>query len=79
MVTRDAELIHRAAGIFDDVRGDAYPKARKSSHSGAQAGTSCVELATTPHGVSVRDTTNRAGFTLSIPAGAWTRFLATLR
>jgi hypothetical protein len=28
MVTRDAELIQRAAGIFDDVRGDAYPRAR---------------------------------------------------
>jgi transcriptional regulator with XRE-family HTH domain len=28
MVTRDAELVQRAAGIFDDVRGDAYPRAR---------------------------------------------------
>jgi transcriptional regulator with XRE-family HTH domain len=26
MVTRDTELIQRAASIFDDVRGDAYPK-----------------------------------------------------
>lgn len=52
---------------------------RKSSHSGAQAGTSCVELATTPQGVAVRDTTDRGGFTLSVPAGAWTAFLTTLR
>jgi hypothetical protein len=52
---------------------------RKSSHSGAQAGTSCVELATAPQGVAVRDTTDRAGFTLSVPAGAWTAFLAALR
>jgi hypothetical protein len=52
---------------------------RKSSHSGAQAGTSCVELATAPQGVAVRDTTDRDGFTLSMPAGAWTEFLATLR
>jgi hypothetical protein len=52
---------------------------RKSSHSGAQAGTSCVELATTQQGVTVRDTTDRDGFTLSVPAGAWTAFLVTLR
>jgi hypothetical protein len=52
---------------------------RKSSYSGAQAGTSCVELATASQGVAVRDTTDRAGFTLSVPADAWTAFLATLR
>jgi hypothetical protein len=52
---------------------------RKSSHSGAQAGTSCVELAGTPQGVSVRDTADRDGFTLSVPAVAWAAFLATIR
>ncbi|HUN37619.1 MAG TPA: DUF397 domain-containing protein [Trebonia sp.] len=29
--------------------------------------------------VLVRDTTNRAGLTLSVPADAWTAFLGTLR
>jgi hypothetical protein len=29
--------------------------------------------------ILVRDTTNRDGFTLTVPAGAWTRFLTTLR
>ncbi len=52
---------------------------RKSSHSGGQAGTACVELGATPNGVAVRDTTDRDGFTLSMPASAWTAFLATLR
>ncbi len=35
--------------------------------------------ATTPLGVAVRDTTDRDGSTLSVPAGAWTAFLATLQ
>jgi hypothetical protein len=30
-------------------------------------------------GVAVRDTTDRAGFTLSVPAGAWTRFTSSLK
>jgi hypothetical protein len=29
--------------------------------------------------VLVRDTTDRGGFTLTMAAGAWTEFLATLR
>ncbi|HTU73758.1 MAG TPA: DUF397 domain-containing protein [Trebonia sp.] len=29
--------------------------------------------------VQVRDTTNRGGFTLSVPAAAWTTLLVTLR
>jgi hypothetical protein len=38
-----------------------------------------VETATTRDGVAVRDTTNRTGCTLAIPAVAWTAFLTTLR
>jgi hypothetical protein len=50
---------------------------RKSTYSGANGG-SCVEVADAPHGVAIRDTTDRDGFTLSVPAGAWTAFIATL-
>jgi Domain of unknown function (DUF397) len=51
---------------------------RKSSYSNANGG-SCVETATGDGAILVRDTTNRAGFTLSVPAGAWTTFTASLR
>jgi hypothetical protein len=50
---------------------------RKSSYSGAQGG-QCVEVADAD-GVTVRDTTDRGGFTLSVPAGAWARFTASLK
>lgn len=50
---------------------------RKSSHSGGNTG-SCLEVATAD-AVLVRDTTNRDGATLSVPAGAWSAFLATIR
>lgn len=51
---------------------------RKSSHSDGNGG-QCIETASAPGVVAVRDTTDRAGFTLSVPAGTWTAFLATLR
>jgi hypothetical protein len=50
---------------------------RKSTFSGQNG--SCVEVATGSGGALVRDTTNRDGGTLSVPAGAWTAFLSTLR
>jgi Domain of unknown function (DUF397) len=50
---------------------------RKSSYSSANGG-ACVEVATTD-AVLVRDTTDRGGFTLSVPAAAWTAFLTTVR
>jgi hypothetical protein len=50
---------------------------RKSSYSSANGG-ACVEVATTDS-VLVRDTTDRAGSTLSVPTLAWTAFLSTLR
>jgi len=49
---------------------------RKSSYSDVNGG-SCVEVAS-DSGVLIRDTTNRGGFTLSVPASAWSAFLATL-
>ena len=50
---------------------------RKSSYSGGNGG-SCVEVATAD-GVAVRDTTDREGFTLEVPADAWRAFTGTLR
>ena len=53
-------------------------KWRKSSHSDANGG-QCVEVALTGTGVTVRDTTNRGGPTLSVPASAWRAFAADLK
>jgi len=50
---------------------------RKSSHSDGTGG-NCVETASGSGVVLVRDTTNRDGFTLSVPDTAWTAFLARL-
>ena len=50
---------------------------RKSSYSGGNGG-GCVEVAPTLGVVLVRDTTNRAGAVLAVPAAAWQRFTATL-
>lgn len=50
---------------------------RKSSYSGGNGG-GCVEVASTPGVVLVRDTTNRAGAVLEVPAAAWQRFTSSL-
>jgi hypothetical protein len=50
---------------------------RKSTHSGANGG-DCVEMASDHGTILVRDTTDRAGVTLSVSTGAWTAFLGTL-
>jgi hypothetical protein len=49
---------------------------RKASYS--NGGENCVEVANA-EGVAVRDTTDRDGATLSVPAAAWAAFLSTLR
>jgi Domain of unknown function (DUF397) len=51
---------------------------RKSSFSGANGG-ACVEVADDSGVLLVRDTTDRGGATLSIPARAWEKFTASLR
>jgi hypothetical protein len=51
---------------------------RKSSYSGSGGG-SCVEVASASSGVAVRDTTDREGFTLPLPAAAWAKFIISLR
>ena len=50
---------------------------RKSSYSDGNGG-ACVETATGNDMILIRDTTDRDGVTLSIPAGAWQRFTASL-
>ena len=51
---------------------------RKSTYSSANGG-ECVELASGQDAVLVRDTANRDGHTLSVPAATWTAFLNTIR
>jgi hypothetical protein len=50
---------------------------RKSSFSNANGG-ACVEVASAD-GVMIRDTTDRDGVALGIPAAAWQTFLDTFR
>jgi hypothetical protein len=51
---------------------------RKSSYSGTSGG-NCVETASGAGVIFVRDTMDREGFTLSVPADAWARFTGSLR
>jgi hypothetical protein len=51
---------------------------RTASYSGANGG-ECVEVACTDEAVMVRDTKNRAGATLSVPASAWQAFIAAMK
>jgi hypothetical protein len=51
---------------------------RKSSYSGGGGG-QCVEVASAEIVVKIRDTENRGGVTLSVPAETWKAFTATLR
>ena len=51
---------------------------RKSSYSGTSGG-ACVETASGAGVILVRDTTDRDGFTLSVPTDAWARFTHSLR
>jgi hypothetical protein len=54
------------------------PGWRKSSYSNGGT-TGCVEVSVATTGVLVRDTTNRAGAVLTIPAAAWYALLAEVR
>jgi hypothetical protein len=52
---------------------------RKASYSSSN-GTNCVEAGVAEAGrVLVRDTTDRDGAMLSVPADAWARFASTLK
>jgi hypothetical protein len=48
---------------------------RKSTYSGGNGG-QCVEAGTNARSVLVRDTTDRAGVTLTIPPADWQKFIA---
>lgn len=50
---------------------------RKSTYSQPSGG-NCVEVAA-DGGVLIRDTTDREGVTLSMPASAWAEFLSAIR
>jgi hypothetical protein len=51
---------------------------RKASYSSGNGG-NCVEVGQARDAVAVRDTRDRDGATLSIPASAWATFTASLR
>jgi hypothetical protein len=51
---------------------------RKSSYSDGNGG-ACLETASDNGTVLIRDTTNRDGATLTIPASAWQHFADTLK
>ena len=51
---------------------------RKASHSSGNGG-NCVEVGQGGDAVAVRDTRDRDGVTLSVPAAAWESFTASLR
>jgi Domain of unknown function (DUF397) len=52
---------------------------RKASYSGNAGSANCLETATAARAVLVRDTTDRDGCTLSIPADAWQKFTDSFR
>ncbi|MCA1222515.1 DUF397 domain-containing protein [Streptomyces sp. 8L] len=47
----------------------------KSSYSGGNDGNSCVEVATAPGAVHVRDSKDAGGPWLGLVPGAWVRFV----
>jgi hypothetical protein len=51
---------------------------RKSSHSGEGDGNECVEIATSPTRIAVRDSKAPGRATLSFPAEAFGAFLETV-
>ncbi|MFE9446996.1 DUF397 domain-containing protein [Streptomyces sp. NPDC006739] len=52
---------------------------RKSSHSGPGDGDSCVEIADSPHRISIRDSKTPARATLTFPPHAFTPFIEALK
>ncbi|CAL9466660.1 DUF397 domain-containing protein [Streptomyces sp. enrichment culture] len=62
--------------IHETVAGDAADLAWfKSSYSDGPEGDSCVEIATAPVAVHVRDSKNVAGPRLTLTPGAWASFV----
>ena len=64
--------------MFPTIHDSALPgNWRKSSRSGTDG--NCVETASTPGAVLVRDTTDRSGPVLAFSAGTWKRFASSLK
>jgi Domain of unknown function (DUF397) len=59
---------------MDNIDNRTWRKASYSGNSG-----NCVEVADTARVVLVRDTTNRNGVTLAVPAEAWQAFTSKLK
>ena len=64
---------------YSNGQGDCVEVAtwRKASYSNSAG--ACVEVGKAPTAVLVRDTTDRSGPTLTIPAPAWRALLAEVR
>ncbi|MFF7978298.1 DUF397 domain-containing protein [Streptomyces sp. NPDC007901] len=52
---------------------------RKSSYSGSGDGNACVEIATSPAHISLRDSKTPTAATLTFPTSAFAPFLAALK
>ncbi|MFD6494197.1 DUF397 domain-containing protein [Streptomyces sp. NPDC059944] len=63
--------------IRKPIAGDSSePTWFKSSYSSGPDGDSCVEVATTPRFVHVRDSKDAAGPRLTLTPGAWADFVS---
>ncbi|MCX3060355.1 DUF397 domain-containing protein [Streptomyces beihaiensis] len=52
---------------------------RKSSYSGGGEGNNCVEIATRPTHIAVRDSKRPTERTLVVPSGAFRAFISSLK
>lgn len=52
---------------------------QKSSYSGGGEGNACVEIATHPTHIAIRDSKNPSHGTLAIPPGAFALFIEVLK
>lgn len=51
---------------------------RKATYSGTGGG-DCIEVGHTDHTIMVRDTKNRSGLVLAVPAAAWQAFAQAVK
>ncbi|MCH0563336.1 DUF397 domain-containing protein [Streptomyces sp. MUM 2J] len=52
---------------------------KKSSYSGGGEGNACVEVAEADAHIAIRDSKTPAGAVLTVPAGAFARFVGALK
>jgi hypothetical protein len=58
--------------------GTGWTSWRKSSYSGSNGNSNCVEIALGPDAVAVRDSKNVAGPTLAFSSSEWQAFVTRL-